>query len=38
MLQSSADVVRELSSFQPNTEFAQVKSKEFLSALKVRLE
>lgn len=36
MLQSSADVVRELSSDQPNTELAQVKSKDFLSALKVR--
>ena len=38
MLHSSADVVKELSSYQPNTEMAQIKSKDFLSALKVTCE
>lgn len=38
MLQSSADVVKELSSFQPNTDLAQIKSKDFLSTLKVNFE
>jgi len=38
MLQSSSDVVKELSSYQPNTELAQIKSKDFLSALKVNCE